>query len=293
MKRLKIIFSMLIITISSMCISEVTYAQNGNTLENHLREILIQGYGNSYLSSYMQPFATAFGTATAGALFHRANVKDFLRVDIGINSVYIVIPEKAKNFMFEGEEVPTFFGSFSSAPNAVPGSGLTSLHLSQVQLNLGLLANFEILIRGLNIQKIKEVGDMTLFGLGMKYDMTDLIPIPIFPIDMSVQALYQTYGINDWLEAGTFAMNIHVSKGIVILPVNVYSGIGFEVSALKIYTDKIPDIGKNGIGEVDIDGENNLRMNFGFSLTLAIFNIHADYNLGEYNSLAGGIMLVF
>jgi len=291
MRRLKLILSM--ITIWSVCLSEVTYAQNENTLENHLKEILIQGYGNSFLCSYMQPFATAFGTATAGALFHRAYVKDFLRMDIGINTVYIVIPDKAKTFIFEGEDVPTFFGPFSSEQEAVSGSGLTSLYLSQIQLNLGLFANFEISIRGLNVHKIEEVGEMSLFGIGMKYDMTDLIPIPTFPIDMSVQALYQTYKISDWLEAGTFAMNIQLSKSIVLLPIDIYSGIGFEASALKIYTDKIPDIGENGIGDVEIDGENKLRMNFGFSLTVAIFNLHADYNLGKYNSLAAGIMLVF
>jgi hypothetical protein len=127
----------------------------------------------------------------------------------------------------------------------------------------------------------------------MKYEMSDLIALPRFPINMSVQAIYQTFGVGDWLDAGTFGMNLQVSKQIIALPFDIYASMGFEASSFKIHTDEIPDIGENGIGDVSIDGENNLRINFGISMTLTILNIHADYNYGKYNSFAGGVMVVF
>ena len=46
------------------------------------------------------------------------------------------------------------------------------------------------------------------------------------------------------------------------------------------------------MGDVTVDGENALRLNAGVSFTLLFFNIHADYNIGKYNSLALGAMIV-
>lgn len=283
----KILYAM----VSSVVVFSQLFAQNEYSLESQLRNILIQGYGESYLKGYMQPFATAFGTAMGGAVYHRAYTKNFPHFDLGVSGVYMRIPDEAKTFNYNGDEVSTFFGPNEPGSTGITGSNLESIVLSQIQLNLGLFSNFEVMLRGRNIVPIKEIGDINLLGLGMKYDISDLLPATVPDLYLSAQAIYQTLNVCKWLRSATFGMNVQASKDIAFLPLGIYAGIGFEITSLKIKTDYIPDIGSYGIGDVSIEGENKFRLTIGLSLNLTILNVHADYNIGTYDSIAGGLMV--
>jgi hypothetical protein len=260
----------------------------GSALEQH---------GKTYLTGYMQPFVTAFGTGMGGAMYHRAYTKTFPRLDIGISAVYVTIPDDALTFRFGDSNVPTVFGSDKVTSdqlggNAVPGLDIPALPLAQLQLNLGLFANLELTARGFSTN-LDQVGEISLLGFGIKYGISDLIPL--FPLDMAVQAAYSTFSVGEILNAGTFGMNLQASKGIPILPLDIYAGVGFETSSMTIKTDNLPGAGTDytGIGDVTIDGENSFRMNVGASITLLLLNVHVDYNIGKFNSLGGGLMVVF
>ena len=268
------------------------YAQSQYSLEKQLRNILTQGYGESYLKGYMQPFATAFGAIMGGAAYYRADTRNFPSMDIGISAIHLIIPKESRTFNYNGEEVPTVFGSDESGSTGIPGSDLTSLISSQLNLNLGLFSNFELMVRGMNILSIDEIGDINQFGLGIKYNISDLLPGSLSTWNLSAQAIYQILNVAKWLRSATFAMNIQTSKDIPVLPLNIYGGVGFEITSLKIKTNKIADINTYGIGDVSIEGKNNLRITMGISLTFLLLNIHADYNLGTYNSFSGGILIV-
>ena len=41
--------------------------------------------------------------------------------------------------------------------------------------------------------------------------------IPVFPIDLSVQAMYHKFAIGDWLNSGTIGMNLQLSKELLFL----------------------------------------------------------------------------
>jgi len=289
MKKLISLSLVLILVIGSN-----VFAQTDNKLEVKLADVLAFD-SKEYLEGYMKPFVTAFGTGMGGALFHRAYAKGFPRFDVGISAVYLSIPEEAKTYNFGNTEVPTFFGDKSNPPtigtlNAASGTGLNSFILPQLQINLGLFANFEVMARGFS-QSVDEIGDISLLGFGVKYGLSDLIPLPMFPLDLSVQAIYQTFNVSDWISAGTFGMNVQASVSLPALPLDFYAGVGFESTSMTIETDKIPGVNQ-GIGSVSIDGNNGFRLNIGVGYTLLILNIHADYNLGEYNSFGGGAMIV-
>jgi len=249
-------------------------------------------YLRKYLKGYMQPFVTAFGSAVSGAMYHRATVKEFPRFDAGISAVFINIPSESKKFTdLRRNEVPTVFGS-SVKPvheNRLPGgTGLNSILVPQLHVNLGLVSGFEATARYLKF-KINEFGDISLMGLGVKYGFGKFMPI--FPIDLSIQAMYHKFSIGDWLDSGTIGMNLQLSKDFELFPLDFYGGIGFENTSMIVKTGMIPIDNKLSLGDISIDGKNNFRFNLGVSWTLLIFNLHTDYNFGKNNSISFGAMI--
>lgn len=266
-------------------------------LENNLNQILnipvvgAEDFRKDYLTGYMQPFVTAFGTAVGGAMYHRAYSKGFPRFDAGISAVYLIVPKDGILFNNPlGNEVPTVFGTNTKpADNTLPGgTGNDGFLLPQLHINLGLISDFEVTARYLGFN-IKEFGDFTLMGFGIKYGISDLFPL--FPIHMSFQAMYHTFKIDEWLDSGTIGMNLQISKDLPVLPVDIYGGVGFENTSMTIKTANIPGV-TNNIGDVSIEGENNLRVTIGASWTLLIANLHAEYNFGKFNSIGMGAMIV-
>lgn len=266
------------------------FSQDQTKLEEKLTDILAYEDGKEYLKGYMQPFVTAFGTGMAGAMYHRASAKGFPRFDAGISAVYISVPDEGLKFEspIDGSDVPTVFGKDKEGSALVSGVDLTTVLVPQLHVNLGLFANFELTGRYLGYN-FEEFGDLTLLGFGVKYGFSDLIPL--FPIDMSAQAMYHTFSVGDFLDAGTFGMNLQVSKDIPILPIGFYGGIGFESTSMTIKTADIPGNSAD-VGDVSIDGKNGMRMTVGVSFGLPFINFHADYNIGEYNSIGFGAMVV-
>jgi len=288
----------IIIKITLLILISSTFGFSQTVLEKNIQQILnpASSHGNeyikSYLKGYMQPFATAFGTAVSGAMYHRATVKEFPRFDLGINAVYINMPVESKNFKdSQNNEVPTLFGSKTNPlnnTNLPGGTEINSILVPQFQLNLGLVSSFEITARYMDFN-IKEFGDINLLGLGVKYGFGEFIPI--YPINFSVQAMYHKFSIGEWLDSGTIGMNLQLSKDLQVLPINFYGGIGFETTTMLMKTDFFPIENILNVGDVSLNGENNYRFNFGLSWTIAIFNLHADYNIGKYNSISFGAMI--
>jgi hypothetical protein len=283
MRILTIIFCLFSITLSTIMAAETL-------LEKNVKGILDPAVTQQreYLKNYMQPFVNAFGTCMGGAMYHRAFVKSIPRFDAGISFVLLSIPDKGQTCLNPGgQKVASVFGKTSET--AIGGTGVSTLFVPQLHLNLGLIENFELTVKYLGFS-MQEFGDITLWGIGIKYGLIDLIPVPAFPLDVSIQAMLHNFRLGNWIDAGTFGMNLQVSKSFPLFPLGIYGGIGFENSSMTIETNEIMDA-QTGIGDISIDGENSFRLTFGFSYSLAIFNIHADYNIGEYKSVGLGAMI--
>ncbi len=153
-----------------------------------------------------------------------------------------------------------------------------------------MFANFEAMAR-FATKNLGDFGQATIYGGGLKYELSDLIPIPMFPIDFGVQAAYQKFTLGNFLDSGTFSMNLQASGSLPVLPFDIYGGLGYDISSTTIKTAEL--VSGAPLGDVTIDGKNGLRMNLGVSFTVLFFNVHADYNIGKYKSIAGGAMIVF
>ncbi len=263
-----------------------------DNLESTIRDMLVNDYPVTYIQSYMQPFATAFGSVVASGLYHRAYAKKFPHGDVGIKAIKLHIPQDDWYFSWEGEEVPTVFGPVTNDTAYVSGTGLQRITLPMYQINFGMFSGFEVMLRG-NQYNFPEIGTMDFFGLSVRYGFSDIIPKIFIPIDMSVQVLYHTYSMGEWLNSGTFAMNLQTSTDLEVLPLTIYGGFGYESTSLKLSTDKISGIDTKAIGDISINGQNKLRATIGAGITIFLLNVHAEYNFGTYNSAAGGILVVF
>jgi hypothetical protein len=265
-----------------------------NNLENNVKIILSDPTKSAdYLKGYTQSLTTSFGVIMGGALFHRAELKIFPRLDIGLSASYLKLPDKAKSFNWAGSRVPSFFGIDDPPEGAVRGTNLSEYLIPQVQLNLGIFADFELMFRGNPSYVIDEIGEITIFGVGIKYGLSDLISIPDFDLALSAQASYHVLRVSNWLNTGTFGMNVQASKDLLFLPIGFYTGVGYEATSMTMSTDEIAGIGDNAVGDVKLNGENGLRILLGISLNVYFLTLNIDYNISEYDSFGAGAKLVF
>jgi hypothetical protein len=265
-----------------------------NNLENNVRIILRDPTkGEDYLRGYTQSLTTSFGVIMGSALFHRAEIKEFPHLDIGLSVGYIRMPDKSKTFNWSGDRVPTFFGTDNPPEGAVRGTNLSEYLIPQMQLNLGIFTDFELMVRGNHSYIIDEIGEITIFGIGVKYGLSDLISIPDFDLALSAQAAYHVLRVSNWLNTGTFGMNVHASKDLPIVPIGLYTGVGYEATSMTMSTDEISGIEDNAVGDIKLNGENGLRILLGISLSIYFLTVNIDYNISEYNSIGAGAKLVF
>lgn len=289
MKRL------LVLSLITLFIIPISILKAGDDVESYLAQIG-NLYGEEYIKGYIQPLSTSLGTALGGSLYHRGYTKGFPRFDVGISMVYVPIPDEAKAFespvsTIQGD-VPTVFGDATPQVGAISGADQSFFLLPMLHANVGLFANMEATARFMTAD-IDYLGKLTVYGGGLKYGLSELLPIGLLPLDFSVQAAYHKFTLGEFLDAGTFSMNFQASVSIPVLPVDFYGGVGFDNSSMTIETDKLEFEGSTvGLGNITVDGENQFRANVGVSLTFLIVNFHVDYTLGKYNSIGAGLMVV-
>ncbi len=283
--------AILLLLISGLFLFNTVQAQN---ITSELTKLIEGNYGRTYLENYMRPFSTSLGTALGGAMSHRASTKGFPRFDAGISAIYVPIPDRAKTCeaaaISSQLTAPTVFGRKSGDNQAgVQGLNQDAFFLPVLQANLGLMANLEVTARYASLD-IDYLGKLSILGGALKYGLSDLIPIPMFPLDFSVQAGYHKFSLGKIIDAGTFSMNFQTSYSVPLLPFGFYAGIGYDNSSLTVNTEEL--VSGSTLGNVEIEGKNSIRYNVGVSATFLILNVHADYNVGEYNSFGMGVMIV-
>ena len=152
----------------------------------------------------------------------------------------------------------------------------------------------EISLPGINITE--DIGTFSWFGWGVQHNPGVFFPTPL-PLDISVGFFMQTLKVGNILKATTTAYGITVSKklGARMFNITPYAGFLIEKSKLHFTYNFTLDEGTIDEQFIPIDftleGENKSRITLGLSLRLLLFNINADYNIGNYNSVTVGVMI--
>lgn len=127
---------------------------------------------------------------------------------------------------------------------------------------------------------LKEIGKISAFGAGVKFDIDRWIPVTLFPVDLAAQVYFQKMNIGDYLNANSTAFNLMVSKKLLFL--TPYLGVGKESSA---FTASYKKDGEKI--EFDVDGENETRFTAGLNIKIAVLQLNAEFSKGNKYNAAG------
>jgi len=163
-----------------------------------------------------------------------------------------------------------------------PGIGLPALPLVMPQLALGLPMGIELTLRGFPEAEIEDIGKFSMYGGGVRINVDQFIPIPLFPVDITAGAFYSQMAIGDLIESTNTSVGLQVGKSInlLIFGVGVYVDAAYEMSTLDIGYDILDDVG-NLIQRIEFGMETDpgLRMGAGLHLKLiplTYFNVHVS-----------------
>lgn len=176
------------------------------------------------------------------------------------------------------------------------GLDLPAVGFAMMQASVGLPFKTEVMLRFLPEMSFEEVGTITLYGFGIKHNLDQYIPIPLFPIDISAQFGMQQFKVGEFLESNHTTWNVQASKKLGIgVSFTPYIGLGMETSNIKIGysiegTGTILDGEQVGF---ELEGDNAFRTTVGFNLTLLLVTVNADYSMGEYDAATLGLGITF
>jgi hypothetical protein len=127
------------------------------------------------------------------------------------------------------------------------------------------------------------LGEISVFGAGLKIDLDQFIPIPLFPVDVAAQAYFQKMKVGELLSGTTTSFSLMTSKTIFFL--TPYLGVGKESSSFTA-SYKMDDGSEQNF---KVKGKNNIRMTAGLNIKILILQLNAEYSKGEYNALGLGV----
>ncbi len=255
----------------------------------------IKNYGKSYGTGYLQPFADAFGASLNSGWYRTADVSNGLSLSIGVNAMFMPVPDGAKNFSYANpfgntDVVPTVFGPKVSKP-VTGGEGLPSPYnayaqgfdvsyamMAVPQISAGNIFGTRVILRILPSIEIGDYGKFSFFGIGAQHSISQYIPL--IPLDIAAHIGYQNLSLGDLLKSSAFTFGAEASKSFAIL--TLYGGLAYETSTMSFsYTATYyPSTGapiSQNFG-FDLTGTNNFRATIGLALNLGILKLNADYS---------------
>ncbi|HEX3072951.1 MAG TPA: DUF6588 family protein [Ignavibacteriales bacterium] len=254
----------------------------------------------SEVKNFARPLVTSFTSGMSAGAFNTAAVPKYFGFSIGVRAMYIFIPDDQRSFtpnlpdgylvdkdaptIYGPETGVTYIGGGSNPPIVYPGGlDLKAFPIAFPQVTLSFFST-ELLFRYVPLPLDDE--DLTLLGLGLKHDVGQYIPL--LPLDLAVQVLYNKLEVSDIVDATHMAYGLIASKSFALL--TVYGGIQYETSSFDFsyeFTEENRNI------NVEIEGDNDVRGVLGLALNFPFIVINADYSLGAQNVLSTGLSLQF
>ncbi|MDP8226550.1 MAG: hypothetical protein P9L89_02760 [Candidatus Celaenobacter polaris] len=269
----------------------------------------LKQFGEENGEKYMKPFVTAFGSDLNSGWFSCAKTSP-MSFGLTFNAMLAVVPDDEKTFLihnpdttlFEGEskETATAFGNdgavFISKVGGDPlifpgGADVGMVPLIVPQAHLGLPGGFEVEVRYFPPCEIKDMGKISFVGGGVKYQVSKLIPMLSTIVPISIQGTYQQLKLGDEVTLNSTFVNIHASRELVILPLTIYGGIGYEHTTLKAkYTYTEPwEGGTTHDIDFNITGDNGFRVTAGACVKILLLDVMVDYSVGKYQTVRAGV----
>ena len=276
--------------------------------------------GKSLIEAYISPLGNSFGAALNNGWYNTAKPHKLGGFDITITANIVMVPANAKTFdvsesnegTFTGGETPTILGngagadiSYSASPSSSPtmpkGLNIPVIPLPMLQAGVGLIKGTELDFRYLPELKIVSAGKVGLFGIGLKHDILQWLPIVgKIPIDLSIQAGYTKLSSEIELidPSATMAANPQANLDVSATTVNLilskkllmftpYLGVGYNSTKTTFnvkgnYNIAGLTLDVSDLTKIDFESKNNFRVNAGFRFNIAVLALQANYTFSKY-----------
>jgi len=296
-----------------MCIATPLSAQ----IEDQL-----SAYTGANATGYLQPLANAFGADLNCGIFRSASIpylRPTMRLEVQVMSVLFGSDDKTFRAItehgFSPEQrvsAPTVVGSEKAVlvdgdggtTYAFPGGfDLHSFALAAPQLRVGGLYGTEAILRyfamkigGGDEEGDKDLGDVSLFGLGLKHDISRYMP-PGLPVDLSAGFFWQRFSLGEnergghLMESNAFSLGVQASKklGFFFVP---YAGLSYDTHSMDVSYDSEAE-GEKKTVDVDFDKTSTLHFTLGLMLNTPGMNVFGEYNIASQSSFSFGVGLGF
>ncbi len=188
------------------------------------------------------------------------------------------------------------------------GANFRIVPLPMVNLGMGLPLGFEV--RGKFIPQIKKknYGQLSFWGIGLKNEITDWIPIVKFVpfVHMSVFAGYTNLngnlkttipGMSDDqeinLSSKAFTSKFLVSANFPVIA--IYAGVNMDNYSTRFNLNgNFNFYGTNWKNPIKLKyNKSYLNANVGMRLKLGFLSIYGDYSMGDYDVITAGVGITF
>jgi hypothetical protein len=318
-------------------------ALNTTSFSQDLDKLLNSGDDLGYLfKGYMNPFAEGMGKALNSGWYNTADVHDVLGFDITIGASLSMAPEEAKTFLIKNSDMsslklangksqdyaPTFYGEEKDGPNlnfkglpdvinqslTLPaGTGMEFAASIAPQIGIGIPWGTELQLRYFPTVSIGDMGEVGLWGFGIRHDLMQHIPIAdkIPFVNLSLNLAYASIGSTIDVNAGSnvgngdfetnvssFTTNLCASVDIPFLTIYASAGYGTNNFDMKLKgkftvydTEKFnslnpgDDIPPTTITDPldESSSFSDMRFTGGMKLKFFLVHIFADYTVdGDY-----------
>jgi hypothetical protein len=282
--------------------------------------------GKSLIEVYVSPLGYSLGAALNNGWYNTAKPHKLGGFDVTITANIVMIPEESKSFnisesnenTFSGGETPTILGdgdgsqvTYLGVTSPMPkGLNIPVIPLPMLQAGVGLIKGTELDFRYMPELAIGSAGKVGLFGVGLKHDILQWLPIvDKIPIDLSIQAGYtklsseielidptpENIDPQANLDVSATTVNLILSKKLLMF--TPYLGVGYNSTKTTFNVEGDYNIAGLAIDMSDltkIDFENKgFRANIGFRFNITVLALQANYTFSEYPTatIGAGISL--
>ncbi|MDD3050655.1 MAG: hypothetical protein PHR06_05860 [Candidatus Cloacimonetes bacterium] len=273
----------------------------------------IESLGKENAKLYLQPMINSFGANLNSGFYNTAKVLGTLKFGFFVNGSLTFVPTGDKKFTLNTDGVPAgYIGATETAtvlgdegatltyqdnslklPN---GADISAIPFAMPQLHVGIPFGNELMLRFTPTFNISEdIGSFHFWGIGLKHSISQYIPL--IPIDLAVQGVYQQMKVGDILEFNATAFNAQISKTILMW--TLYGGLGYEMTNMKAEYEYLPIVTGDDAEEyltplkvnLEMESENDIRATVGFRYSILLAKFYADYSICKYPVLNIGVGL--
>ena len=281
-------------------------AAGGARAQSSFEDALAQ-YNAQTVRGYIQPLVDLFG-ANLNAGFFTGPAAPGSRLSFGLSLIGMAAPVLDKHKTYLASTPPGWNPSSFETATIFGGQGTTVTHannpvlqyrgsdglidasilpLAVPQLFVGGIAGSEVVFRYGRTPTFgdnDEIPNATLFAVGARHNVGRYLGL--LPVDLGLGVMYSSFEVGDIAKVTGVVIGLQGSKTFTIL--TAYGTVAWESTKMNLtYTSTDPSA--SGRVDVDIDGANQFRTNFGLSLRLSVVRLFADVNVGSVTHYSGGL----